>query len=75
MQSLLTDRELAEWIGIPVHTIRAWRSKGLGPPYVNFGKERCGLVRYRQVDVQEWVDDQVVNRGKESLAGVPPSPR
>lgn len=46
----LTDRELAVRIGVQPGTLRQWRMKGYGPPYLKVGR----AVRYRVSDVQAW---------------------
>ncbi|MGA7271806.1 MAG: helix-turn-helix domain-containing protein [Acidimicrobiia bacterium] len=52
---LLTVHELAEYLGVPVTTIYAWRYRREGPPGFRVGK----YVRYRWSDVQEWIQDQL----------------
>jgi excisionase family DNA binding protein len=49
---LLTVDELAEKLKVPKQTLYAWRSKGVGPPGFLVGRH----VRYRLVDVEEWLD-------------------
>ncbi|MEX1133936.1 MAG: helix-turn-helix domain-containing protein [Acidimicrobiia bacterium] len=52
---LLTVEELAEYFGVPVATVYAWRYRREGPPGFRVGK----YVRYRMRDVQEWTQRQL----------------
>ncbi len=49
--------EFAAEIGVPVRTIYAWRSKGLGPRGYKFGKH----VRLRRSDVEAWIEQQTTS--------------
>lgn len=55
---LLTVDELAFFLGVPVKTIYQWRYKGTGPIGVRVGRH----VRYRQVDVDRWLNGLVEER-------------
>lgn len=44
--------ELSTFLGVPVHTIRGWRSKNYGPPARKVGKH----LRWDPVKVHEWFD-------------------
>jgi excisionase family DNA binding protein len=46
----LTERQVAERLGVSRFTVRAWRRKGLGPRFMKMGR----VVRYRLEDVQEY---------------------
>jgi excisionase family DNA binding protein len=54
-ERLLTVEELAEYLGVPVATIYAWRYRREGPPGFKVGKH----VRYRWRDVEEWIERQL----------------
>jgi excisionase family DNA binding protein len=56
---LLTVDELAEYLGVPVGTVYAWRYRHEGPPGFRVGK----YVRYRWQDVQTWIQAQLENVG------------
>ena len=56
MDHLLSRNEVAEWLGIPYHTLAAWASQGTGPRYFRVGKH----ARYRREDVQAWLEEQAV---------------
>lgn len=55
----LWDTEgVAEYLGVPFHTVRAWRYRRpepVGPPFVVIGRHK----RYRRADVDAWLDAQV----------------
>jgi excisionase family DNA binding protein len=57
---LLTVEQLAEYLGVPVATIYAWRYRREGPPGFRVGK----YVRYRMSDVQEWIERQLEHVGR-----------
>ncbi|MDP3966662.1 MAG: helix-turn-helix domain-containing protein [Nocardioides sp.] len=82
---LLTSHEAALLLGVPVATLRTWRSRrrGYGPRAVQIG----GSIRYRLADLLAWIDGHTENtdrhvpegveaprRGKTSPADLPPSP-
>jgi len=47
----LTPDELAEKIRIPVGTLKRWRLRKQGPPWVRWGKH----VRYPVAGVESWM--------------------
>lgn len=56
-KELMTTGEVSDELGIPVGTLRYYRSTGCGPTSFRLG----GRVRYRRVDVVAWVDEQERN--------------
>lgn len=50
---LLTADELSQLIKVGIGTLEQWRHRGEGPRFVKLGR----LVRYRVVDVQDWVKE------------------
>jgi hypothetical protein len=46
----------APMIGVEPLTLKMWRRKGIGPPYVKFGNR----VRYRVRDLDAWLDAHTV---------------
>lgn len=50
---LLTEFELAAYLGIKVATLRKWRVLGQGVPWI---KINGSLVRYRLADVSAYLD-------------------
>lgn len=63
-RELLTTAELADLLGIPVGTLRYYRSCGIGPASFRL----AGRVRYRRSDALAWVaaQEQATRRGGES---------
>lgn len=50
----LTLDDLAARLGVPVRTLRLWRTQGTGPTGVIMGKH----LRYALVDVEAWETEQ-----------------
>lgn len=49
---------LADYLGVPVRTIYAWRAHGKGPRAHKIGKH----LRFRRCDVEAWLADQADDR-------------
>lgn len=49
---LWTVQDLSNFLGIPVDTIRGWRSKKYGPRAQKIGKH----LRYDPAEVRRWLD-------------------
>jgi excisionase family DNA binding protein len=60
----LTEREVAQRLGLSVATLRAWRMKQQGPRFVRFGR----AVRYLSADVDRFIQDSMVDRNFEPLS-------
>ena len=58
----LTEREVAERLGLSVATLRAWRHRGKGPRFLRLGRS----VRYLPSDVDDFVRASAVDRRPES---------
>ncbi len=54
LEPLLTSHGLAEYLGIPISTVRDWRVSGKGPCAVWVGKH----LRYTVSDVRAWLASQ-----------------
>lgn len=53
---LLTPKQVAVILGVTEWCLRNWRHLGTkGPKFVKLGER---FVRYRQVDVDEWIESQ-----------------
>jgi len=55
LEPIISAQELAEYLGVPVATIYAWRYRRQGPPGFRVGKH----LRYRSIDVEEWIENQL----------------
>ncbi len=55
LDRLLTVENLAEYLGVPVATLYAWRYQRQGPPGFRVGRH----LRYRWTDIEEWINDRI----------------
>ncbi len=55
LEKLLTVADVADYLSVPVATIYAWRYRRQGPPGFRVGWH----VRYRWIDVEEWISNRV----------------
>lgn len=53
-EPLATSREVADYLGYSIGTLRNWRSQGRGPRFIG----RKDGVRYRWRDVEAWLDQK-----------------
>ncbi len=58
----LTERQVAEQLGLSVATLRAWRHRGKGPRFLRLGRS----VRYLPSDVDEFVLASAVDTRSDS---------
>ena len=59
---VLKNREqAAKYIGLKTQTLAVWACRGQGPNYVKIGRS----VRYRQSDLDAWLERQTVRPGEE----------
>jgi len=52
---LITVKELAAYLGVPVTTLYQWRYRREGPPGFRVGRH----IRYRWSDVEKWIEHQL----------------
>ena len=52
---LISVKELADYLDVPVTTLYQWRYRREGPPGFRVGRH----VRYRWSDVEEWIEHQL----------------
>lgn len=57
---LLSTVQVSDEIGVPVTTLRYWRSRNEGPRSFKVGRG----VRYREGDVDEWLNEQMEVTGR-----------
>jgi len=55
LEPIISAQELAEYLGVPVATIYAWRYRRQGPPGSRVGRH----VRFRWSDVERWIEDRI----------------
>jgi excisionase family DNA binding protein len=58
----LTERQVAEQLGLSVATLRAWRHRGKGRRFLRLGRS----VRYLPADVDEFVRASAVDTQSDS---------
>ena len=62
LEPLLSPKDLANFLDLPVATIYAWRYRRQGPLGFRVGRH----LRYRQSDVREWIQSELKTaRGRE----------
>lgn len=54
MEKLLSPRELAEYVGVPLSTVYQWNYARSGPPPIRVGKH----IRFRECDIETWLRDR-----------------
>ena len=59
LPEILTVPELAEYLGVPVRTVRFWRERGSGPPGFRVGKR----LYFRADVVAAWLAEQAAEGG------------
>ena len=52
---LLTEAEVAGILKMTIHTLRNWRVRSHGPPFIRISGRS---IRYRRSDVEEWIEEQ-----------------
>ena len=54
---LIKEPQAAEYLGVSIRTLQAWRKRHEGPPYVRFSRRRQSArgVRYLVASLDEWV--------------------
>lgn len=52
-EELMNPQQLADFLGVPLATVYAWRYRGDGPRASKIGRH----VRFRRSDVDQWLDD------------------
>lgn len=57
---LLTEREVAQILGVKPQSLAVWRLRGKNLPFLRVGR----LVRYRKSDIEKWLDSQTVEVGE-----------
>jgi len=60
LDPLLSAQQLADYLGIPLATLYAWRYRREGPPGFRAGRH----LRYRKHDIDQWINDRLDNSGR-----------
>ena len=67
---LLNEKQAAEFLGLKPRTLQAWRWSGGGPKYVRLSAR---AVRYRQSDLDAFVDARIARSSSAEVHGTLPS--
>jgi excisionase family DNA binding protein len=67
LPELLTVPELAEYLSVPIRTVRFWRENGDGPPAFRVGKR----LYFRASDVTRWLDERAASSQSQRLPRLP----
>jgi predicted DNA-binding transcriptional regulator AlpA len=54
LTNLLNEHEVANALGLKVHTLRRWRLLSKGPKYLKLGS----AVRYNPTDIAGWIESR-----------------
>lgn len=60
LPQILSERELAQHLGINPRTAARMRDERRGPPHIRIGRK----VAYRSADVASWLEQQVIGAGR-----------
>jgi predicted DNA-binding transcriptional regulator AlpA len=63
---LLTADDIAQITGLSTETLAQWRSQRRGIPFVKLSRN---VVRYRQVDLDRWLQERIVRVEQEHPHG------
>jgi predicted DNA-binding transcriptional regulator AlpA len=63
--ALLTEQQASERLNVTVSCLQAWRVRGGGPRFCKLAR-RC--VRYRESDLDAWIENSVRAHTSESAA-------
>ena len=55
-ESLLTEKDAADFLDLTTRCLQAWRYRGRGPRFVKISS-RC--IRYRRGDLLDWVQEKL----------------
>jgi len=55
----MDTRDAARYLGVAYQTLNLWRVEDRGPAYLRLGR----LVRYRQADLDAWLEARRVEPG------------
>ncbi len=58
---LLNEKQTAERMGIAVQTLRNWRGKFQGPPWIKIGKR---LIRYPEAELEQFLRSRLIDPKK-----------
>lgn len=67
LDPILSERELAVWLGVSLPSLQRMRSSGSGPRFIQLSQRRIG---YRKSAVELWLDARTINRVGATAANI-----
>jgi excisionase family DNA binding protein len=56
--TLMSTRDLASYLGVPIATLYRWRVRGEGPRAIRLGR----ALHWRREEVERWLDERTEDR-------------
>ena len=57
-EPLWSDSQVAQFLNVHRATVKDWRMRGIGPPYVKLNARSGGAVRYKAQEVRDWLESK-----------------
>lgn len=54
----------AKLLGVSEATLRNWRKNCTGPVYLKFGDSEASPVRYRESDIEAWIEERAKKQAR-----------
>ena len=54
MEKLWWPEQVSDFVGVPIRTLYAWRTRGEGPRAFKVGRH----LRYSQAEVERWLEER-----------------
>lgn len=58
--AMMSPHQAGAYLGVSVETLKGWRKRGGGPPYVKLGEGQSAAVRYPREDLRRYTEDNTV---------------
>jgi excisionase family DNA binding protein len=65
-RALLTTRQVAEYLVVPISTIHRWQYVGTGPPAIRVGRH----LRFDRADLDDWIERQKTSPPHDRVSGL-----
>lgn len=73
MHQYLSTHEAAVHLGLKDQTLRAWRLRGVGPPYHRLGSHPRARCIYKLADLEAWLAERRFSSTAEETVRAPES--
>lgn len=67
-KKILMNDEAAERLGVAAQTLRVWRWRGFGPPYIRLGPGMTARAAYTEEDITAWLASRRFNSTAQETA-------